>query len=274
MEQEEVKEVKKEKILPWEKYNEQKEKVFEGLLQNIEKLDFQTLSPQVIYPNGEQYEVKNVINNVILSTTQIDHKYSDNTWVLKETVDKARYEDKDGVEKSKFFLKKGEKATYIGVEVKERSVLNEITGKYEKEKLDKPYTKSIAVYNLSQFSFAKDLFPKKTYIENRKKDFITLDKEKEEVLNQNNLESKIEKFLIAQKYNIKNEINPINKEELVNSIKELKTFDGAEYKKESYKLDVCSIKAAENKNKTIENSIIEKNTPKEKNKNKEVEMER
>ena len=146
----------------WEILNEQKEKLLEIIKEKPEILDTQLLKPEIIYPNMEKYEMSNGMNNLMLSTVSADKKYADNTWVMAETVNNAKYTDKDGEEKQVFFLKKGEKATKIGVEVKEKNVQDPITGSWYKEKLDKPYIKNVNVYNLSQMSFAKDVYPQKT----------------------------------------------------------------------------------------------------------------
>ena len=188
----------------WEILNEQKEKLLEIIKEKPEILDTQLLKPEIIYPNMERYEMSNGMNNLMLSTVSADKKYADNTWVMAETVNNAKYTDKDGEEKQVFFLKKGEKATKIGVEVKEKNVQDPITGSWYKEKLDKPYIKNVNVYNLSQMSFAKDVYPQKTYIENKKKDYIILSPEKVKELNKNTFEAKLEKFFIEQKYTIKN----------------------------------------------------------------------
>ena len=188
----------------WEILNEQKEKLLEIIKEKPEILDTQLLKPEIIYPNMERYEMSNGMNNLMLSIVSADKKYADNTWVMTETVKNAKYTDKDGEEKQVFFLKKGEKATKIGVEVKEKNVQDPITGSWYKEKLDKPYIKNVNVYNLSQMSFAKDVYPQKTYIENKKKDYIILSPEKVKELNKNTFEAKLEKFFIEQKYTIKN----------------------------------------------------------------------
>ena len=106
----------------WEILNEQKEKLLEIIKEKPEILDTQLLKPEIIYPNMERYEMSNGMNNLMLSTVSADKKYADNTWVMAETVNNAKYTDKDGEEKQVFFLKKGEKATKIGVEVKEKNV--------------------------------------------------------------------------------------------------------------------------------------------------------
>jgi len=187
----------------WEILNEQKEKLLEIIKEKPEILDTQLLKPEIIYPNMERYEVSNGMNNLMLSTVSADKKYADNTWVMAETVKNVKYTDKNGEEKQVFFLKKGEKATKIGVEVKEKNVQDPITGSWYKEKLDKPYVKNVNVYNLSQMSFAKDVYPQKTNVENKKKDYIILSPEKVKELNKNTFEAKLEKFFIEQKYTIK-----------------------------------------------------------------------
>ena len=211
----------------------------------------------------------------MLSTVSADKKYADNTWVMAETVKNAKYTDKDGEEKQVFFLKKGEKATKIGVEVKEKNVQDPITGSWYKEKLDKPYIKNVNVYNLSQMSFAKDIYPQKTYIENKKKDYIILSPEKVKELNKNTFEAKLEKFFIEQKYTIKNkkEIKEIDKEELKSNIENTKNFE-EKLHKDSFRMEYFPNKAMGTAKKTIEESKIEKNIEKNKKKTKEKEMER
>ncbi len=259
----------------WEILNEQKEKLLEIIKEKPEILDTQLLKPEIIYPNMERYEMSNGMNNLMLSIVSADKKYADNTWVMTETVKNAKYIDKDGEEKQVFFLKKGEKATKIGVEVKEKNVQNPITGSWYKEKLDKPYIKNVNVYNLSQMSFAKDIYPQKTYIENKKKDYIILSPEKVKELNKNTFEEKLEKFFIEQKYTIKNkkEIKEIDKEELKSNIENTKNFEGKLHK-DSFRMEYFPNKAMGAAKKTIEESKIEKNIEKNKKKTKEKEKER
>ena len=259
----------------WEILNEQKEKLLEIIKEKTEILDTQLLKPEIIYPNMERYEVSNGMNNLMLSTVSADKKYADNTWVMAETVKNAKYTDKDGEEKQVFFLKKGEKATKIGVEVKEKNVQDPITGSWYKEKLDKPYIKNVNVYNLSQMSFAKDVYPQKTYVENKKKDYIVLSPEKVKELNKNTFEAKLEKFFIEQKYTIKNkkEIKEIDKEELKTNIENTKNFEGKLHK-DSFRMEYFPNKAMGTAKKTIEESKIEKSIEKNKKKTKEREMER
>ena len=254
----------------WEILNEQKEKLLEIIKEKPEILDTQLLKPEIIYPNMERYEISNGMNNLMLSTVSADKKYADNTWIMAETVKNAKYTDKDGEEKQVFFLKKGEKATKIGVEVKEKNVQDPITGSWYKEKLDKPYIKNVNVYNLSQMSFAKDVYPQKTYIENKKKDYIILSPEKVKELNKNTFEAKLEKFFIEQKYTIKNkkEINEIDKEELKSNIENTKNFEGKLHK-DSFRMEYFPNKAMGTAKKTIEESKIEKNKKKTKEKEKE-----
>lgn len=259
----------------WEILNEQKEKLLEIIKEKPEILDTQLLKPEIIYPNMERYEMSNGMNNLMLSIVSADKKYADNTWVMTETVKNAKYIDKDGEEKQVFFLKKGEKATKIGVEVKEKNVQDPITGSWYKEKLDKPYIKNVNVYNLSQMSFAKDIYPQKTYIENKKKDYIILSPEKVKELNKNTFEEKLEKFFIEQKYTIKNkkEIKEIDKEELKSNIENTKNFEGKLHK-DSFRVEYFPNKAMGAAKKTIEESKIEKNIEKNKKKTKEKEKER
>jgi hypothetical protein len=259
----------------WEILNEQKEKLLEIIKEKPEILDTQLLKPEIIYPNMERYEVSNGMNNLMLSTVSADKKYADNTWVMAETVKNVKYTDKNGEEKQVFFLKKGEKATKIGVEVKEKNVQDPITGSWYKEKLDKPYVKNVNVYNLSQMSFAKDVYPQKTNVENKKKDYIILSPEKVKELNKNTFEAKLEKFFIEQKYTIKNkkEIKEIDKEELKSNIENTKNFEGKLHK-DSFRMEYFPNKAMGTVKKTIEESKIEKNIEKNKKKTKEREMER
>lgn len=243
----------------WEILNEQKENLLNIIKEKPEILDTQLLKPEIIYPNMEKYDV-NGMNNLMLSIVAADKRYADNTWVMADTIKKAKYIDKDGQEKQVFFLKKGEKATKIGIEVREKNVQDPITGSWYKEKLDKPYMQNISVFNLSQMSFAKDIYPQKTYAENKKKDYIILSSEKLEELNKNTFETKLEKFFIEQKYNIKNkeDIKEINKEELKNNIENTKSFEGKLHK-DSFRMEYFPNKAMGNARKTIEESVIEKN---------------
>ena len=259
----------------WEILNEQKERLLEIIKEKPEILDTQLLKPEIIYPNMGRYEVSNGMNNLMLSTVSADKKYADNTWVMAETMKNAKYTDKDGEEKQVFFLKKGEKATKIGVEVKEKNVQDPITGSWYKEKLDKPYIKNVNVYNLSQMSFAKDVYPQKTYVENKKKDYIVLSSEKVKELNKNTFEAKLEKFFIEQKYTIKNkkEIKEIDKEELKSNIENTKNFEGKLHK-DSFRMEYFPNKAMGTAKKTIEESKIEKSIEKNKKKTKEKEKER
>ena len=262
-----------EKKKPWEVLKEQKENIFNKLKENPEILDIKMLSPEVIYPNMERYEV-NGMNNLMLSTVAAEKKYADNTWVMSETIENAKYTTPEGEKKQTFFIKKGEKPTKIGIEVKERNVQDPFTGSWYKEKLDKPYIKNVNVYNLSQFSFAKDIYPKKTYMENKKKDSITLSPEKVEELKRNTFESKLEKFFIEQKFNIKNgnKIEPINKEELKKDMENTRTHEGKLHE-DAYRMEFFPEKSMFAAKKTIENSKIEKNIGK-KEKEKKGEKER
>lgn len=251
-------EEKEEKKPSWEILNEQKEALLNVIKENPEILDTQILKPSLVYPDLQKYEV-NGMNNLMLSTVAIENRYADNTWIMADTVKNTKYTDKDGQEKQAFYLKKGEKATKVGIEVKEKNVQDPITGSWYKEKLDKPYVKNVNVYNLSQFSFAKDMYPQKTYAENKKKDYITLSPEKVEELNKNTFEAKIEKFFIEQNYNIKNreEIKPIDREELKNNIENTKTHDGKLHT-DSYRMEYFPGKAMGAAKKTIGESKIEK----------------
>ena len=244
----------------WEILNEQKEAVLNIIKENPKILDNQILKPEIIYPNLSKYEVKNSTNNLILSTVAMDKRYADNTWIMADTVSNAKYEE-NGEKKPVFYLKKGEKATKIGIKVMELSKQDPVTGMYYKEKLDKPYTKNVNVFNISQFKFAKNIYPKKTYIENKKKDFIELDKEKIDKLSRNTFEAKLEKFFIEQQYNIKNkeEITPINPEELRNNIENSKTHDGKLHENH-FRIEYFPEKAKDEMEKDLKGIEIEKNT--------------
>ncbi len=263
----ENKEYEKDERKPYEILNEQKENLLNTIKEKPEILDTQLLEPELIYPNMERYKVSNATNNLMLSIVAADKRYADNTWVLSDTVNNAKYKDESGAEKQVFFLKKGEKAIKIGIEVKERDVQDPITGAYYKEKLEKPYIKNVNVYNVSQFKFAKDIYPKKTFIENKKKDSITLSPEKIESFNKNTFEARLEKFFIEQKYNIKNkeEIKEINKEEFVKAIEGTRTKEGNPHK-DSYRMELFPGIAMANSKNTIKESTIEKNVNLEKNK--------
>lgn len=265
-------ELKEEKRPAWEILNEQKENILREIKENLDMLDTQILTPQLIYPNMEEYEVNNGVNNIMLSIEAIKNKYADNTWILEDTIKKSNEKG----EELNFILKKGEKATKIGVEVKEVDKQDIVTGQWYKEKLDKPYTKNVNVYNLSQFKFAKNKYPQKTYVKNKQKDSIILTNDKIEELNKNTFEARLEKFFIEQKYNIKNkdEIREMNKKEVLKTIEESMDKSGKPHK-EHYKLEYYSGKAMVKSKDTIKTSIIEKNMYKENKKEvKEKEIEK
>lgn len=268
--------IEKEEKKSYEILNEQKESILNTIKENPELLNKQLLIPELIYPNLKRYEVENGLNNIILSITAAEKGYADNTWIIQDTIKNSKYIDEKGEEKQSFFLKKDEKATKIEKMVTSVKEQDPETGHYYDKKLDKPYKEYINVYNLSQFSFAKDTYPKNTSYENEKKESIKLKKEMMEKLSENKIEAKIEKFFIEQKYNIKDieKIKPIEKESFVADIESRIGKEGKEWT-DSYKIERFSGIAKSDMKKDLENLIIKSRKKVDfRSKNNDKELER
>lgn len=234
----------KPKKKSWEYLNEVKEYIYNLIIESPEYLDEEVAVPKLIYPNLVRYEVSDPVNNFILSMKTIEKKYPNNLWVTAETMKKCYFTDYEGNRKPVFILKKGSKAIKIGIRKFEKSVRDDVTGKYYKLKLDNPYTENVNVYNISQFKFAKNIYPKSREEENKNKEELILNDDLICKLSEQKLENKIEKFFIKQRYKIQNEnfISNINKKELLEELKNKKSKKGTPYSN-VFIIEYCSVKA-------------------------------
>lgn len=235
---------KTKKKRSWEYLNEVKEYIYKLIVEKPEYLDEKIDVPRLIYPNLVKYEVNDPVNNIILSLKTLEKNYPCNLWVTFETMKKSKFTDNDGNKKPTFILRKGEKATKIGIRKFEKSVRDDVTGQYYKVQLDTPYTENVNVYNISQFKFAKGIYPTSRENINKNKLDLVISNELIEKLSEQKLENKIEKFFINQKYNIQSYefISKIERKPFLKDLKNKKSKKGVHYSN-VFKLEYCSVKA-------------------------------